>query len=376
MKLDSKLIDVFCLHFGEGNRSQLSAETDMDDVESWDSLSYIDFVIAIEDAYDLEFTETESAQMFQLGHIQRIINSAKHDIPLDDILHAYSQLKLICDAPKESKKLVLLSGSSTREGLLSLKECNSLLKAGGGESFEFFNLSVSGLVVAEALQLVEALIHVENMYPVIGFSPIILAGCGRAEFERSIERQRFRMQSPLMEKCLTEEGYADFKPMPALNIGQWAARYLNGTEIEDLKYNPYIYPTLEPWGEEKLSDEQSILRYYNQAPLNFEESIRINERMFYAMSELCKDRGVSLGLMELTLHSKTTQFLEELGNVGTRSKAFLDAFVVASDSHFFRTVERAGVVDADFRDPGHLFQKKEAYTKAFLDEAIAWIKGC
>ena len=56
----------------------------------------------------------------------------------------------------------------------------------------WFNISVSGLVLGEAAQIIEVISDTPaRLEIVLGVSPIILGGCGIAEFERTARGERF-----------------------------------------------------------------------------------------------------------------------------------------------------------------------------------------
>jgi len=155
--IDEKIIKSFCAVFGSKYKNILTLSTNMDDIEEWDSLSFIDFVTTLEKEYLIEFTNDEAAQMFQIGHIQRIINQAKLNIPHDDVGNCYALSYLIKKDKKDDFKFVTLSTSSTREALLSPLECNSILKENMNVECGWYNMSVSGLILAEQLQILESI---------------------------------------------------------------------------------------------------------------------------------------------------------------------------------------------------------------------------
>jgi len=205
MKLDQKLIDVFCTTYGEKYRANITLDTNMDAIEEWDSSSFFDLVLALEDAYGISFSDDEAAQLFQIGHIQTIVNNILLEKPQTDVSVACTNLYLLNKAHVEQKSITILSGSSTREGLLEVKECIQLLKEfTGNNNYSFYNNSVSGLVAAESLQLIDNMKNERNGLIVLGTSPIIWAGCGKAEFTRSINYKRFPFFSNKMEKILNK----------------------------------------------------------------------------------------------------------------------------------------------------------------------------
>ena len=68
-----RIEDVICARFGEGYRGKLSPETTMDDVPEWDSLSFLDLVTDLEQAFNVRFRPNETAQLFKLGLIEKIV---------------------------------------------------------------------------------------------------------------------------------------------------------------------------------------------------------------------------------------------------------------------------------------------------------------
>lgn len=73
--LDDRLEDVFCARFGEGYRGKLTPETTMDDVPEWDSMSFLDLVADLEAAFEVRFRPNETAQLFKVGLIAKILAS-------------------------------------------------------------------------------------------------------------------------------------------------------------------------------------------------------------------------------------------------------------------------------------------------------------
>lgn len=366
-ELFTRIEKCFCEVFGEHHMGKVSAETSMDDVVEWDSLSYIDFVCELEDEFDIQFSETESAQMFQIQHITRIIDSIIRHEPLDDVKHAYAQMQLIKqNAASDCMQIVILSGSSTREGFVPLKDIQSIADGVFSQDTRLYNISVSGLVVAEMLQIMEGLKDVQNLKFVIGFSPIIMFGCGMNEFLRSVQYERFSIHSPQMLRILADYGYEKSSEVSEQTIQQWSDRFLSTQSLESLRYSPYKYPTLKPWDEEKFNDEESILRYYNNAPLNFEQSGEINQKLLQSMFNLCKGNQSRLVLINLTLHSATLDFLQELGDLVSKANAFVQQHMERDDIHFIDSVKLAGLTDEDFRDPGHIYQHQQRYTEETL----------
>lgn len=367
--LEPKLVDVFCSVFGEAYRGELTLETDMDAIEPWDSKSFLDLVLALEEAYGLSFSDSEAAQFFQLGHIQRIIQNARADLPHDDVAHACCQLDLLRKAPADEYKVVVLSGSSTREGFVSPDQGLAVLREmSGRDNVGWYNISVSGLVAAETLQLAETIGRLRNGLLVIGYSPIILGGCGEAEFRRAATHHRFPFAAPRMDALLAEAGYrpAREEVRPSVDVGTWVQRYLKKRDLQQLHYDPYLYPTLAPWDPAKYADEGAVLRFYNNAILNYDQSIDINDRIFRAIIELARKKSIPIAFLELTLHSETRAYLERLGRIVSRTEAVLSDLRRDFDLAFVEAVQDAGIADIDFRDPAHIYRKREDYTRAAI----------
>lgn len=377
-RLDSRLIDVFCATFGDEHRTSLTCATSMDDISEWDSTSFLDLVFAIEEEFDVEFTPDESSQMFQLGHIQRLITAATLDIPHDDVANACCLIKRLHEAPRNAFKLVVMSGSSTREGCLVPREAEAELRKTFGPQALWFNLSVSGLVAAETLQLLEQIDDAVGPAGAIlvGTSPVILSGCGEAEFLRSARYERFPFRSTAMESILSKHGYvseADDR-IHLTTIDLFAQRYLKGRDLEEMQYNPYLYPTLDPWPAEKYTSTDDLLRFYNNSVLNHSQSSQINAEFYAAIVEWSRKAQTPLALLELTLHSKAVDFLNQIGNVETEYREFLSGFSREHNVTVISAVQSAGITDADFRDPAHLFQKRHEYTAALV-EGVAELRS-
>ena len=375
-KIDSEIIDIFCELYGDPYREALNSDTSMADIPEWDSLSFLDFVVALEDKFNVEFTDEEATQMFQLGHIQRLVDAAKLDIPHEDEAHACCLIYNLNNSSDDDFNVIVLSGSSTREGLLRGHEAESELKKTFGPNAIWYNASVSGLVAAETLQLLEQTGTNWNGAVVIGTSPIIYAGCGVTEFERSIQMSRFPFSSVNMNKILTDAGYSiEGKDVnPSITLDKWVERYLKGRDLNTLHYEPYIYPTLPPWGEEKYDDIESVLRFYNSSVLNFEQSSSINAKFYEAFADWSEKTGTPLVLCELTLHSKIVDYLEKLGGIVTDYKEFISDFSSRRKVPIIDIPAIAGIQDNDFRDPAHVHAGRDKLTIALLNglkDAIA-----
>lgn len=375
-KLNPKLVDVFCATFGEKYRDQLSFETNMDNIEEWDSLSFLDLIMAIEEAFGVEFTADESSQMFQLGHIQRILNQVQLDIPHDDVANACSQAHVIRSHFKDEHKIVIVSGSSTREALLQVTEAEPLLRAKCGNEYGWYNISVSGLVMAESLQLLETMGGDWKGGVVLGISPIILGGCGTAEFERAATHRRFPFYTPLSDRFLKENLHDVQMPeaQVRMTLDLWAKRYFRERNIQEMKYKQYVYPTLKPWKKDKFDSKDDFLRFYNNAVLNWEQSLDLNFRLLEQIYDWTVKFNKPLAFIDLTLHSSVLRHLESLGGAVTRFQAKLEEFLSKHDVPVLNISDAAEINDTDFRDPGHIYRKKEEYTAQFIDAVSGLIE--
>lgn len=378
MAIDPRIIDVFCAEFGEEHRFNLTSQTTMDDIEPWDSSTFLNLVMALEEEFGVEFSDSEAAQMFQLGHIQRIVCNAQLDLPHDDVTHACVQIFNLRNAPTDQLKVIVLSGSSTREGFVDPSQgLDMLAKYAGIKNVGWYNISVSGLVVAETLQLIELLGHLDNAVVLIGWSPVILGGCGRAEFIRSARHQRFPFIAPQMDKLLGENGYkpSDDEVQPSIELRTWIERFLKGRELEQLHYEPYLYPKLARWENSRYGCEEDVLRFYNSSILNYDQSIVINTILFRKILDILAQGNVPHAFLNLTIHGDTLGYLEGLGNMVSRAQAVLSDFQKSHGVAFIDAVAEANIGNADFRDPAHIFMKREDYTRVAQRFALELLKS-
>ena len=118
---------------------------------------------------------------------------------------------------------------------------------------------------------------------------------------------------------------------------------------------------------ENFHDEDHILRYFNRAILNHEQSIAVNSHIFRTVIEECRKRAIPVALLQLTLNSGTADYLERLGGVVSRTADVLVDLRAEYNVPFVAAVDDAGIADADFRDPAHIFRKREEYSRAAFD---------
>lgn len=374
MDYDKAIIDILCKHFGDSYRSKINDSTTMADIEGWDSLTYFDVLFDLENAFDITFSDEEMAQLFQVGHIKRIVMAAQLDLPHEDEANAICQLDLVNKNEGVATDIVVISASSTREGLLRHREAEAILHARAGRNYRWFNLSVSGLVLAETIQLIEQIGPKFRGALIVGTSPVIWGGCGVAEFERSINLRRFPFAAPVMQNSLKPFGYepATQNNIPIISVEIWVERYLKGRDLTDLVYEPYLYPTLPPWPPEKFYDESAITLFYNNSIYNHRESIKINSQLYYTLADLCTKKGIKLVLAELTLHKKMQEFLEGLGQVCSDYNSFINEFLDKTGLQYFDAGKRIGVADSDFRDPAHICKRQKEYTESFIEACLSF----
>ena len=79
--VDPKLIDLLCRILGESYRPQIRLQTRMEDIETWDSLTFIDIVLAVEREFDFKISPELAAGMVSVEAIQKIVQ-AKQPAPL------------------------------------------------------------------------------------------------------------------------------------------------------------------------------------------------------------------------------------------------------------------------------------------------------
>lgn len=73
--LDPRLVAIFTEQFGEAVGEKLTYDSTMEDIEGWDSFTFIEFIMTIEDRFQVEFREEELTEMFEVGAIQRILRA-------------------------------------------------------------------------------------------------------------------------------------------------------------------------------------------------------------------------------------------------------------------------------------------------------------
>jgi acyl carrier protein len=73
LNIDDRLVDAFCKCFGEKFRGKITLETSMDNTQEWDSVSFVDLIMTLEEVYDVEFSMDEMAEMTQVSTIVDVL---------------------------------------------------------------------------------------------------------------------------------------------------------------------------------------------------------------------------------------------------------------------------------------------------------------
>ena len=69
--------EVFCALFGEEFHGKIRPETTMDDIEPWDSFSFIDLISLLEDRFEMTFEPDEMAEMYRVDNIVNIVQKRR-----------------------------------------------------------------------------------------------------------------------------------------------------------------------------------------------------------------------------------------------------------------------------------------------------------
>ena len=72
-------------------------------------------------------------------------------------------------------------------------------------------------------------------------------------------------------------------------------------------------------------------------------------------------------MLNLTLHSKTESFLEDLGELVSKTKNYIETKIKDGSVILVDSVKASGITDNDYRDPGHIFKKQDLYTKETIN---------
>ena len=89
--------------------------------------------------------------------------------------------------------------------------------------------------------------------------------------------------------------------------------------------------------------------------------------LYEAIADWHERAGIPLVLVELTLHSRAVAQLDDIGNLRPRYEEFLADFVRRRRLAYIDAPSIARITDDDFRDPAHIFRKREEYTQAIID---------
>ena len=77
--VDPRLLDLLCRVLGKEHRSKINLETRMEDIENWESLTFIDIVLAVEEEFGLKISPELAQEMVSVEAIQKIIRE-KHPV--------------------------------------------------------------------------------------------------------------------------------------------------------------------------------------------------------------------------------------------------------------------------------------------------------
>lgn len=55
------------------NGTNITPETKMEDIDSWDSLTHMEMIVELEDTFGIEFTADEIMEMTIVGKIEEIV---------------------------------------------------------------------------------------------------------------------------------------------------------------------------------------------------------------------------------------------------------------------------------------------------------------
>lgn len=60
------------------NGTDITPETKMEDIDSWDSLTHMEMIVELEDMFGIEFTADEIMEMTIVGKIEKIVRGKIH----------------------------------------------------------------------------------------------------------------------------------------------------------------------------------------------------------------------------------------------------------------------------------------------------------
>lgn len=74
-EIDGRIGDVLLSVFGEKCRGVFTIETTMNDVAEWDSLMFIELIVALEERFNIEISMDEAPAMTDIRTIQKTVLS-------------------------------------------------------------------------------------------------------------------------------------------------------------------------------------------------------------------------------------------------------------------------------------------------------------
>ena len=99
--------------------------------------------------------------------------------------------------------------------------------------------------------------------------------------------------------------------------------------------------------------------------------LRINEKILYRIIDLSQSKNINLTLISLPLHSYVKKFLNKFyKSSAKKSDLLLNKIVKKKKVPFKDLIKKANIKDSDFRDPAHIFRKKDKFTLEILNAAI------
>ena len=73
MTINPDIMDTFCAVLGEKYRDTVTEKTTIDDIEEWDSYSFIELVYALEKRFNIQFSAEEIAEMIEVKKINDMV---------------------------------------------------------------------------------------------------------------------------------------------------------------------------------------------------------------------------------------------------------------------------------------------------------------
>ena len=75
-----------------------------------------------------------------------------------------------------------------------------------------------------------------------------------------------------------------------------------------------------------------------------------------------------MNYVEKTLHTEVYKLLEELGNLTTEYNELVSELTAEFNIPYINPSKIISLTDDDFRDPGHIYRRKEQYTRSLLEK--------